>query len=349
MLTKIFIVEDTPTDLNELIDFLKLIGIRTEQIEVINDINNAFKDIEEKVEENKKYIAFIDILWRGKEIGISLAKAIKKKLTSVKTIAYTKVGADREIKDIEDNFNALLDKTTTNPHQKAIVINDLEWEFIEEVLESEGFVYKFGKISEDNLHNEENMNNYFFRTVTSEKCVGQFLIADFSNFSVKDDDQQIERFKILQDSICNISEDVKYNGLKIIFLPTGDGVAVGILNENTRAFILELAFDLLEILRDSRLDNELRIGIHYGSVYHVIGEKDESQIIGPGINMTARVESSGKPGMILVSEDYFNLLIRRSGDKFCRALTISDPVEYSVKKDIFTGRFISKGSIGSAT
>ena len=74
--------------------------------------------------------------------------------------------------------------------------------------------------------------------------------------------------------------------------------------------------------------------------------KGESQLIGPGINKAARIEGASEPGKIMISEEFFSHFVDRSGDPFCRSLTIGDPKECKVKEEEFKARFVSKGKIG---
>lgn len=349
MFKKIFIIEDTESDIEDLIDFLKLLPIEDDQMIIVKDINRAFDIIKTNCEAGEVYLAFIDVLWKRTERGITLAKSIRKTFSNIKVVAFTSIGEGGNIDKIKENFHGFLDKETSNPHPLGIQYKHLDPHYLDELENTNGFYIKddISKIRE--TKKKGIMKNYFFKAVKEEKITGQFLIADFSRFSLKDDDQQLNRFKKLQDTILTIAESEKYKDSTIIFLPTGDGVAIGVLNENTHPFAVELSFDLLLGLRNANLESELRIGIHHGPAYFVIGEKGESQVIGPGINMAARVEGAGTPGAILVSDDYFRLFIDRSGNTFCQELTVSESKEYQVKTEKFYARYVSKGKIAQIT
>lgn len=345
MFNKIFIIEDTNSDIGELKDFLKLLPFNENQIVTLTNINNAFNEIKAIWKQNEFYLAFIDVLWKKKESGITLAKTIKKTFSNIKVIAFTSIGEGGNIDKIKENFHGFLEKETSNPHPEGIQYIDLDLSYIEAIAETTDFYHK--QSFKRNSHRQSIMKNYFFKTVTEEKIVGQFLIADFCRFSTHDDDQQLNRFKILQNAILSISQSDTYKSLNIVYLPTGDGVAVGIINQNTFPYAVELSFDLISHLRNHFLERELRIGIHFGHAYILIGEKGEAQLIGPGINMASRIESAGTPGAILVSDEYCNLFLNKQGDTFCLGLTLSDSKPYTIKTDTFSARYVSKGTIAS--
>ena len=135
--------------------------------------------------------------------------------------------------------------------------------------------------------------------------------------------------------------------MNLVFLPTGDGVVIGIISQISEPFALIIAMNLLEKLREVNLDKELRIGVHYGSVFRLIGNNGEQQLIGTGINKAARIEAASKPGKILVSEEYYSHFLDRSGNRFAREVTVDTVAqEFTVKDDKFNARFVSKGKIG---
>lgn len=346
MFEKIFIIEDTQSDINDIVGFLRLV-INQEQIIIIKDIKKALDVLTQECKPGKSYAAFVDILWQGENKGIHFAKTVRKTLPLVKLIAFTGAGVEKNIDEIRGTFHAFIDKNTSSPNKFSKIVSEIDYNFLEQVEKTDKFIPDLVILEEELMEINNKLGSYFFKIVEEKKVVAQFLVADFYRFSLKDDDLQLSRFRRLQNALGVVIKLPEFSELQMIFLPTGDGVVIGILNQLTEPYALMMAFKLLGQLRSHGLDKELRIGIHHGPVYHIVGEKGEAQLIGPGINMTTRVESAGKPGMVLISDDYFRLLIDRSGSSFCQELTIHEPSVHQIKEEPeFTARFISKGNLG---
>jgi Adenylate and Guanylate cyclase catalytic domain len=97
-----------------------------------------------------------------------------------------------------------------------------------------------------------------------------------------------------------------------IILDTGDGVAVNFFREAESALIVGL--ELSSSLGAFGLSNsiEARIGINFGPVRVVQDVNGQTNIVGDGINAAQRVMSFARPGQVLISRSYHNLLVGTS-------------------------------------
>ncbi len=346
MFNKIFIIEDTYSDAEDLIESLSIF-ISKDDIIVIESIEDVLSTIASYVRPDFKIAIFVDIWWHGEKRGIRLSQTIRKKYSEIKLVAFTTSREGAIIKELYGNFDAFVDKNSGAPHQSSIKIWDIDDVFLEELASGKQFLTT-PKISPVDFNAEpENNGSYFFTISSKKKESAQFLFVDFSQYSQKDEDLQLERFIKLRDALLEIYKSSEFVESEFIFLPTGDGVAVGILSNKILPLALQLAIRLLQVLQKSGLDKELRIGVHFGPVYILLGSFGEKQIIGPGINKAARIEAAGEPGKILVSEEYFSHFVDRSKEIFCKELDFqTKPKKYVVKKDEFHARFISKGQFG---
>ena len=93
-------------------------------------------------------------------------------------------------------------------------------------------------------------------------------------------------------------------------------VVSGLNHDSPRqsAHMADLALSMMQDIQQFTLDGHkecnLRIGIHIGSVTAgVIGSKKFSyDVWGDAVNTASRMESSGQPGKIQVSEDFYKLI-----------------------------------------
>ena len=100
-----------------------------------------------------------------------------------------------------------------------------------------------------------------------------------------------------------------------IILDTGDGVAVNFLGDPEDA--LFVAMNLSKAFAstpEGEPQVEVRTGINLGPVRLVRDINGQPNIIGDGINVAERVMSFARPGQVLVSRSYFEVVTRISED-----------------------------------
>jgi hypothetical protein len=111
-----------------------------------------------------------------------------------------------------------------------------------------------------------------------------------------------------------------------IFLPTGDGMAVGFHGRPARP--LELASQIHLAYGPQR--NKLKIGIHSGIAFEIPDINGNMNIAGSGINLAQRTLSCCRGGHILVAEDPGGKL--KNSDRWRGVL--HGPYRFQVKHDV---------------
>ena len=131
-------------------------------------------------------------------------------------------------------------------------------------------------------------------------------------------EEQIKKISALNNLIS--STEVFKNTPKdlMLFLPAGDGLAVGFLQgpELPLMLAIELHRKLNEYNRDKMPEEKLgiRIGMNDGAVYVVEDAYDRPNVWGPGIIMARRVMDIGEEGHILLSEKMAKTLCELSDE-----------------------------------
>ncbi len=140
-------------------------------------------------------------------------------------------------------------------------------------------------------------------------CSVLFLdIAEYSKKPVSEQIQLKDRFNaLIAESIRDIAPNDR------IILDTGDGVAVNFLGDPEDA--LFVAMSLRESFAPKASEPPVlpaRIGINLGPVRLVRDLNSQPNIIGDGINVAQRIMGFAKPGQILVSRSYYEVVLHIS-------------------------------------
>jgi len=140
-------------------------------------------------------------------------------------------------------------------------------------------------------------------------CSVLFLdLAEYSKKPVSEQIQLKDRFNaLIAESIRDIAPNDR------IILDTGDGVAINFLGDPEDSLFVAMS------LRESfapRADEPpklpARIGINLGPVRLVRDLNSQPNIIGDGINVAQRVMGFARPGQILVSRSYYEVVLHIS-------------------------------------
>ncbi len=132
----------------------------------------------------------------------------------------------------------------------------------------------------------------------------------------------------------------------LIFIPTGDGYAIGF---NSRKFkeekILSIAIDLFEKLTANG-GKEIRMGIAKGPNIRHFDLNQHNNLFGFGINMANRVMSLARENQILVHDDFANEILRSK-----EIPELIDIGEYEIKHGevIRVFNFCKKAEFGNET
>jgi class 3 adenylate cyclase len=147
---------------------------------------------------------------------------------------------------------------------------------------------------------------------TNRTFICSVVFLDIVAYSQKPVDEQIQlknRFNII---LAEAIKDVAVNDR--IILDTGDGAAISFLGDPEDALFVALS------IRDAIVGEENSsmpsfsacIGINLGPVKLVQDINGQRNLIGDGINVAQRVMSFAKPGQVLVSRSYFEVISRLS-------------------------------------
>ena len=136
-------------------------------------------------------------------------------------------------------------------------------------------------------------------------CSVLFLdIAAYSKKPVSEQIQVKDRFNaLIAESIRDIVPSDR------IILDTGDGVGINFLGDPEDALFVAMSLRESFAPRTGDASNlPARIGINLGPVRLVRDINDQPNIIGDGINVAQRVMGFAKPGQILVSRSYYEVV-----------------------------------------
>jgi class 3 adenylate cyclase len=133
-------------------------------------------------------------------------------------------------------------------------------------------------------------------------------IVEYSQKPVVEQSRVKERFNAL------LSEALR--GVAIndrIILDTGDGAAISFIGDPEDAlFVATTLRDLIESSPHPGSELSTRMGINLGPVRLVKDINGQPNIIGDGINVAQRVMTFAKPGQVLVSRSYYEVVSRLS-------------------------------------
>lgn len=134
-------------------------------------------------------------------------------------------------------------------------------------------------------------------------------IVEYSRKSVVEQTRTKERFNALLSAALR---GVAINDR--IILDTGDGAAISFIGDPEDAlFVATTLRDLIESpSHDATAELSTRMGINLGPVRLVKDINGQPNIIGDGINVAQRVMTFAKPGQVLVSRSYYEVVSRLS-------------------------------------
>ncbi|MBC7624496.1 MAG: adenylate/guanylate cyclase domain-containing protein [Aeromicrobium sp.] len=148
--------------------------------------------------------------------------------------------------------------------------------------------------------------------------IGSVVFVDIVGYSKKSVSEQITMKNLftglLSDSLKDIAADQR------IILDTGDGAALSFLGDPEDA--LSVGMNMRDLLRKASpnapepaedatstgSDLFLRIGINLGPIKLVRDFNGQPNIVGDGINVAQRIMSFARPGQVVVSRSYYNVV-----------------------------------------
>jgi class 3 adenylate cyclase len=148
--------------------------------------------------------------------------------------------------------------------------------------------------------------------ITNRTFICCVVFLDIVEYSQQPGDEQIQLKSRFNEILAEAIKDVAVNDR--IILDTGDGAAISFLGDPEDALFVALSIRDAIIGEDSSSRHRLsaRIGINLGPVKLVQDINGQRNMIGDGINTAQRVMSFAKPGQVLVSRSYFEVISRIS-------------------------------------
>lgn len=166
----------------------------------------------------------------------------------------------------------------------------------------------------------------------AKEVQAKYICLDIEKYTNREVNAQLKIRGTLDDIVrkCVAEEPVLADKSRRIYLPTGDGMCIALLDippdkdPTRRAPIhLRLALQILKRVREYRsnaahreLEFEVRIGIHSATDYVVEDINKRPNLAGAGINKAFRVMSIADGGQILVSMEVYLDLVRKLPHQF---------------------------------
>ncbi len=137
--------------------------------------------------------------------------------------------------------------------------------------------------------------------------ISSVLFLDIVEYSRKPVAEQIQLKDEFNSLIAEAIRDISSSDR--IILDTGDGVAINFLGDPEDALFVGMSLrDSFAPLPDAPPRFPARIGINLGPVRLVKDLNGQPNIIGDGINVAQRVMGFARPGQVLVSRSYFEVV-----------------------------------------
>src|SRR5262245_46546498 len=139
------------------------------------------------------------------------------------------------------------------------------------------------------------------------------VFIDLVGYSKKPVTEQIRLKTSLTNNLSEAIKDIPVNDR--IILDTGDGAAISFLGDPEDALFVTLSLreamvreGMTATMVEASQDDAVRMGINLGPVKLVKDINGHPNIIGDGINVAQRIMSFARPGQIVVSRSYYDVV-----------------------------------------
>jgi class 3 adenylate cyclase len=139
------------------------------------------------------------------------------------------------------------------------------------------------------------------------------VFIDLVGYSKKPVTEQIRLKTSLTNNLSEAIKDIPVNDR--IILDTGDGAAISFLGDPEDALFVTLSLreamvreGMTATMVEASGDDSVRMGINLGPVKLVKDINGHPNIIGDGINVAQRIMSFARPGQIVVSRSYYDVV-----------------------------------------
>src|SRR3954464_13038580 len=139
------------------------------------------------------------------------------------------------------------------------------------------------------------------------------VFIDLVGYSKKPVTEQIRLKTSLTNNLSEAIKDIPVNDR--IILDTGDGAAISFLGDPEDALFVTLSLreamvreNMTATMVEASGEDSVRMGINLGPVKLVKDINGHPNIIGDGINVAQRIMSFARPGQIVVSRSYYDVV-----------------------------------------
>jgi class 3 adenylate cyclase len=145
------------------------------------------------------------------------------------------------------------------------------------------------------------------------------VFIDLVGYSKKPVTEQIRLKTSLTNNLSEAIKDIPVNDR--IILDTGDGAAISFLGDPEDALFVTLSLreamvreNMTATMVEASGEDAVRMGINLGPVKLVKDINGHPNIIGDGINVAQRIMSFARPGQIVVSRSYYDVVSNLAGE-----------------------------------
>jgi class 3 adenylate cyclase len=160
-----------------------------------------------------------------------------------------------------------------------------------------------------------------FRISDTRQVSTYTLVVDVESFSTRTDEGQLSMFEQLL-GVLRRRRDAK----SATCLLVGDGAIIVWTDPAVGLAPVEIATELHDAWSEVQMPR-VRLGIHSGTAYEIVLGDGRLQYIGDAINKAVRCCSVAVPGELLVSEEYYQMVVKSQSGRLRERNWIEDQVE----------------------
>ena len=147
----------------------------------------------------------------------------------------------------------------------------------------------------------------------------KYIFLDIVKYSTRSVEGQTAVIKALNKIVEQVANEYKIDADHSIYIPTGDGMCIGLINvTNPYDIHIRISLDILKLIKEYNKKEkdpthkfEVRIGINENDDNLVIDINGKRNFAGSGINIAQRIMNCGDANMILVSSSVKDRLSAR--------------------------------------
>lgn len=156
--------------------------------------------------------------------------------------------------------------------------------------------------------------------MTSDATVyAKYIFLDIVKYSTRSVEGQTAIIKTLNEIVEQVANEYKIDADQAIYIPTGDGMCIGLINViNPYDIHLRISLDILNLIEKHNKKElnpackfNVRIGINENDDNLVTDINGKKNFAGNGINIAQRIMSCGDANMIIVSSSVKDRLSAR--------------------------------------